>query len=229
MDTIENAILTRRSVRKYINKSIDKELVTLIQEKIDEYNNEYNLDIQLITDNPDAFNSILASYGRFKNVHNYFALIGKKDDPNLHEKLGYVGEHLVLFAQTLGLNTCWVVGSYKKRKVVADIKDDEILVCVIALGYGETNGEKSKYKPIEKLYQAKQSIPPWFLEGVKAARLAPTAMNQQKFVIIYENNEIRIKSTGGMFPRLNLGIVRCHFEIGANRKLNTVLEYEEDK
>jgi hypothetical protein len=34
-------------------------------------------------------------------------LIRKKSD-DLDEKVGYWGEQLVLLAQTLGLNTCWV-------------------------------------------------------------------------------------------------------------------------
>lgn len=226
MESLDDAILTRRAVRKYIDKSISDDIIIKIQEKITKYNDKFNLNIQLITNDAGAFNSILASYGKFKNVRNYFALVGKKDDPYLEEKLGYAGEYLVLYAQTLGLNTCWVTGTYNKKKVVADIKDDEKLVCVIALGYGVISNDEIKRKPIEKLYHAKQTIPPWFIDGVKAARLAPTAMNQQKFVILYEDNEIIIKSTGGFHPQLNIGIVCCHFEIGSKRRLSAAIKYE---
>ena len=38
-------------------------------------------------------------------------MVGKKSE---EEKAGYFGEHLVLKAQALGLNTCWVAMTFKK-------------------------------------------------------------------------------------------------------------------
>ena len=66
-------------------------------------------------------------------------MIGKKSD-DLDEKLGYYGERLVLEAQALGLNTCWVGLTYSKQAEHLTIGKDEKLVCVIALGYGATQG-----------------------------------------------------------------------------------------
>ena len=54
-------------------------------------------------------------YGKFKNVKNYLILIGKKTK-NFSELCGYYGEQLVLYIQSLGLNTCWVALTYKKIK-----------------------------------------------------------------------------------------------------------------
>lgn len=60
--------------------------------------------------------------------------------------------------------------------------------------------------------------PPWFLDGVDAALLAPTAMNQQKFMISLDNGKVGIRRTGGMYSDVDEGIVRYHFEIGAGKE-----------
>ena len=78
----------------------------------------------------------MAHYGKFKGVTNYLALIGKKES-SLEEKCGYYGEKLVLFAQELGLNTCWVAMTYSKIKTAFQVEKGEKLCIVIALGYGE--------------------------------------------------------------------------------------------
>lgn len=55
----------------------------------------------------------------------------------------------------------------------------------------------------------------WFKKGVEAALLAPTAMNQQKFVFELIGDSVRAKSTGGFYSKMDLGIVKYPFEIGA--------------
>ncbi|MEI3552822.1 MAG: nitroreductase family protein [Acutalibacteraceae bacterium] len=42
-------------------------------------NQESGLHIQLVTNEPKAFDSFMAHYGKFKGVTNYLALIGKKN------------------------------------------------------------------------------------------------------------------------------------------------------
>ena len=46
-----------------------------------------------------------------KGVRNYFILAGRAA-PDLRERLGAAGADLMLFCQTLGLNTWWVGGTY---------------------------------------------------------------------------------------------------------------------
>jgi hypothetical protein len=53
---------------------------------------------------------------KFTGVQNYIALIGKKSS-SLEEQAGYYGEQLVLTAQQLGLNTCWVAMTVSKGTV----------------------------------------------------------------------------------------------------------------
>ena len=95
-------------MRHYTTQDIEPEKVEALQQLVNNYNANSGLHIQLITNEPRSFGeSLLARYGKFSNVKNYFAMIGKKGD-KLDETVGYYGEKLVLEAQMMGLNTCWV-------------------------------------------------------------------------------------------------------------------------
>lgn len=175
--------------------------------------------MQLVAGEPKAFDSLMAHYGKFSGVQNYIALIGKKS-ADLEEKLGYYGERLALFAQTLGLNTCWVALTFGKgaAKSRCTIAPGEKLVCVLALGKGTTQGVAHKSKPLEKLCQVEGSMPDWFRKGMEAAQLAPTAMNQQKFLLSLQGSTVSAKSLGGFYTKVDLGIVKYHFEVGAGKE-----------
>ncbi|WP_311525801.1 nitroreductase family protein [uncultured Parvimonas sp.] len=215
---IQKILEQRHSVRKYTKKEIDKELVEKLNRDIEEYNKIANLNIQFVTNEPCAFGkSILANYGNFKNVRNYIVMIGKKCD-NLEEKIGYFGEKLVIKAQSLGLNTCWVGGTYSKKNTKYDIKEGEKLVCVIAVGYGETNGKVRKLKSISKVAISDVEMPDWFLKGVRFALFAPTALNQQRYKITLKDNKVEIVSKIGFYTKVDLGIIKCHFELGAGKE-----------
>ena len=218
--TIQEAISARHSVRKYIDKEIPADTIAALQDKIAECNKVGHLNIQLVLNETRAFTGML-SYGSFSGVKNYFAMVGKKGE-DLDERVGYYGEQLVLLAQTLGLNTCWVGLSYRKAPDAYNVGKDEKLVCMIALGYGETQGVPHKIKSVEDVSNASDITPSWFKKGVEAALLAPTAVNQQKFSFEHvgvNNNRHQIRAKKGFsmigYTKMDLGIARYHFEIGA--------------
>ncbi len=220
--TLQEAITARHSVRKYIDKEIPADIVTALQDKIAEYNKVGNLNIQLVLNETRAFTGML-SYGSFSGVRNYFVMVGKKG-ADLDERVGYYGEQLVLLAQTLGLNTCWVGLSYRKVPEAYNVGKDEKLACMIALGYGETQGVSHKIKTIEQVSNASDLTPAWFMRGVEAALLAPTAVNQQKFSFEYvgmSNNRHLVRAKKGFsmigYTQMDLGIAKYHFEIGAGK------------
>jgi len=213
MDLLE-AIKSRHSVRSYTDKKIEGETLTQLRQTVDECNQKSGLSIQLCLNEPNAFTGMMARYGKFQNVKNYIALIGKKDN-SLEEKCGYYGETIVLKAQQLGLNTCWVAMTYSKGKSAAVVKPGEKLVIVIALGYGEATGVQHKLKAIEELSSVNSAAPEWFRAGVEAAQLAPTAMNQQKFRFELDGNLVKASAGSGFYTKVDLGIAKYHFEIGA--------------
>ena len=170
--------------------------------------------IQLIVNEPKAFNGFMAHYGKFSGVKNYVALIGKKD---ADEKIGYYGEKIALTAQTLGLNSCWVALTYNKIKNAFTLEKSEKLYCVLSLGYGATKGISHNSKSFDQVANVKNP-PEWFTCGVNAALLAPTAMNQQKFTFSYEDGKVYAKAGFGFYSAIDLGIVKYHFELGAGKE-----------
>lgn len=213
----KQAINERHSVRQYIDKPISDDIKAKLTEYVAEQNEESGLRIQVLFDEPQAFNCFMADYGSFKNVTNYIALVGKKAD-DLDEKCGYYGEKIVLFAQTLGLNTCWVGMSYSKSKARFDISKCEKLRLMIALGYGENQGKPHKSKSYDDVVKSTLPAPDWFKKGVNAALLAPTAINQQKFTFFYDGKCVWAKAGLGFFSKVDLGIAKAHFEIGAGKE-----------
>ncbi|MDE6666933.1 MAG: nitroreductase [Clostridia bacterium] len=213
---LKEAILSRHSVRSYIDKPIEGETLEKLNAMIEECNREGDLHIQLVTDEPKAFDCFLAHYGKFKDASNYIALVGK-DSKDFYEKIGYYGEKLVLYAQTLGLNTCWVYLTYKKVKNAYVLNKGEKLGLVITVGYGETQGKSRNSKTLEDV-SAAVNPPEWYLKGIEAALLAPTAMNKQKFFFSLEGNKVKMDAASGVCATIDSGIVKCHFEIGAGKE-----------
>jgi len=218
MDILE-IMKERHSVRKYTEKKIEGEILEKLQNKIEELNKESGLNMQLILNEPKAFDSFMAHYGKFDGVKNYIAIIGNKDS-SLAEKAGYYGEQLVLFAQSLGLNTCWVALTFKKIKDAYKINKNEKMQLVIAIGYGLTQGISHKTKTYEQVTNVKGEAPQWFIDGVNAALLAPTAVNQQKFKIHYNDGKVKITASKWPYANVDLGIVKCHFELGSGKRFN---------
>ena len=218
MDLLE-AVKKRHSVRQYLDEKIEGNVKKDLLDIIDNCNRESGLNIQFCLNNENIFSGgILARFGSFKNVKNCIAIVGKKSD-DLDEKAGYCGEKIVIKATQLGLNTCWAAGGYNKSKIDPEIKDKEKLVIVIAIGYGVDNGKSHKVKPIEKLGTSKGEMAEWFKKGLESAQLAPTARNQQKFkFILLDENVVKADTSFGFFTKIDLGIAKYHFEIGADSK-----------
>ena len=210
--TLSEAMTARHSVRSFTDKKIDGKTAVDLQSYIKECNRQSGFSFQLFLDEPDAFSGRLAHYGSFSDCKNYIAVVGPK---NADEKCGYYGEKLVLKAQQLGLNSCWVAMSYSKSKVRCSIKKGEKLYVVIALGYGKNQGKAHKSKSRSELCRTDGEMPDWFRNGMTAAMLAPTAVNQQKFLMTLDNDTVHAKALRGFYSKIDLGIVKYHFEIGA--------------
>ena len=215
MDLME-AMRARHSVRQYTDRPIADDVAQALEKEIRQCNKEGGLHFQLVQNEPKAFDGFMAHYGKFSGVRNYIALIGPKG-PDLDEKCGYYGERLVLLAQQMGLNTCWVALTYSKVKTAFTILEGEKLCVVIALGYGQTQGTAHTSKTVEQVSRVAGAMPAWFENGVKAALLAPTAMNQQKFTFTLKGDKVRAEAGLGFYAKVDLGIVKYHFELGAQR------------
>lgn len=211
--TMWEAMLARHSVRTYLTRPIEAELTARLSEEIRACNAEGKLHLQLVTEEANAFGGLMAHYGKFSNVRNYIALVGKRSR-DLDERLGWYGERVVLLAQMLGLNTCWVGLTFSRSaaKKRIQVGKGEELRGVIAVGYGLTQGVPHESRPMRDCFRAERTLPEWFGRGMKAAMLAPTAVNQQhfRFTLIGENT-VKAEAVGGAYSKMDLGIVKYHF------------------
>ena len=206
---------SRHSVRRFTDKPLDAKTIAALNMEIDACNEESGLHIQLITNEPEAFQAGKPTYGQFKGCRNYLAIVGPKGKD---VEAGYYGERIVLKAQELGVNSCWVALTYKKGKTQGVENPGEKRYLVVALGYGETSGTAHKTKTLAEISDYKDGDPDWYKAGLEAALLAPTAMNQQKFRFERSDDKVTAKVAGlSFYTKIDLGIVKYHFEIAAGK------------
>lgn len=212
----------RHSVRSYTDRPIPQDVRRQLDECAAQCSEEGGVHIRIRYDEPEGFDSRLAHYGSFRNVRNYIVLAGKKDS-SFEYRCGYYGEKLVLYAQSLGLNTCWAALTFNKKNVRKLLGTGDSLCMVIALGYGMTQGVPHKGKSRKDVLAPGKAYPEWFMEGVDAALLAPTAVNQQKFQLDLQEDipQIRIKGIGSCL-KTDLGIAAYHFDAVTGRKIAPV-------
>lgn len=216
--TLQEAIVARHSVRQYQEKAIETAVVGRLNDEIALCNREGGLHIQLVLNEPQAFNGGMVKYGNFRGVHNYLVMVGPK---GADEAIGYYGERIVLTAQTLGLNSCWVGLSVGKQPDRYTVAAGEKLHCVIALGYGANQGVQHPMRPMEKYYKASGELPDWFRRGMEAAMLAPTAVHQQKFEFeLVDAHTVAARARFSLvgWAKIDLGIVKCNFELAAGKE-----------
>lgn len=216
------AMRARHSVRAYLDKPIPAELRQALDAFAETCNRESGLHISVQYDDPAGFDSRLAHYGSFRNVANYIVLAGKKEG-DFDFRCGYWGEKLVLQAQKLGLNTCWTALTFNKKRVRELVPEGESLCMAIALGYGENQGRQHRSKDPARVSELAGPAPDWFRQGLEAALLAPTAVNQQKFCFGMEEESPTARVRGlGTYTRVDLGIAALHFELGSGRKVKII-------
>lgn len=227
--TLQEAITARRSRRKYTQAPIDPDVAQTLQALAREYSEAANARIELVLHDGAAWNGLTRSYGLFSGVQNYAALIAKKGDLLAVERLGYYGEKLVLHAVALGLGTCWVGGSFDRKRCPVVLAPGEMIYCAVALGHAaEPLGTREKLmhsithrraKSAEDMTRADAPVPPWFLGGMQAVQLAPSAVNRQPVVFTWSGGKVtayvqKETDVGSLF---DLGIAKLHFKLGAGR------------
>lgn len=214
--TIKEAMEARHTVRRYTDRVLSRETVSRLESRLAENNERYGLGMKLVTENTEAFQTVIKLV-LARGVRNYIVLAGRAGED---ERLGYCGCDVMLYAQTLGLNTWWVGGTYSKKGVrkTAGLSEGQCLAGIIAVGYGATQGVPHKSKRSEDISAYCGDAPEWFTRGVEAVLLAPTALNKQAFRITGEGDAVNMTCDNGIFSGVDLGIGRYHFEVGAGRE-----------
>ena len=229
--TLQEAMEYRSSVRRYTDAPIEEPTVKALKKIITHYNRRSGLSFKWIEDGSAAFSSFLHTMGRFKGVRSLIALKGNKDAENLYEKIGRYGERIVLEAVSLGLGTCWVSGSFDRNCVALSTSEDEELVAVITVGYPVPDTKPEIFQkiqpllhrkiPLKKMYICDSPPADWFMQGIGAARNAPSGGNRQPVRFFYMNGVVLASVRNIDSPPLvDLGIAKSHFELAVPGKFD---------
>ncbi len=231
-----DAILKRRSRRRFDNKPLEKEHLEQMNYVCREFHPFQHARAILVTESSDkVFKGIIGSFGKVKNAPAFIAFIGNMESSYVQEQVGYTGEGIILEAQALGLSTCWVGGFFKKRVVqsLIEINNTEKVIAVTPVGYavknlafeeklmtgfGRTHKRKELPMMVTGMNDAKR--PEWINKALDAARLAPSAVNRQPwlFHVEYDGITVLVNSTKqgyGLSKRLDCGIAMLHIEVAA--------------
>lgn len=215
--TLEEAMRTRHTVRRYTDRTLPGDVLEQLRDRIRDNNGKHGLAMILVTENTEAFGPALRLF-LAKGVRNYLVLAGR-DTPGLDENIGYCGADIMLFAQTLGLNSWWVGGTYSRKGVRRNAAPEaEKILGLLALGYGATQGVPHKSKRAEEIAAYDGEAPEWFAKGAEALLLAPTALNKQAFTLRGAGRRVSLTCDNGIFSGVDLGIGKYHFELGAGRE-----------
>lgn len=250
-DQSNPAVLTtiiprRKSCRTYSPRPVElekKERISLYfsQLKIPPFDSKARF--KVIDLGPDGPGRMTGTYGVIKGAKTFIAGAVQQNSMDL-EDFGYLFEKIILFATSLGLDTCWIGATFNQslfaKKMV--LEADETLPVVSPLGYGAgrrsitdamfhlTAGSKNR-KPWSALFFEADSDAPLvpaemdkLANAYEMVRLAPSAANKQPWRLIRDKNRVhfymaRTRSFERMFQtdlqRIDMGIAMCHFEIGA--------------
>ena len=209
----QEAMVSRHTVRKYLDKPLSAEVVSRLEEVIARENDELGLEMCLMRNDTSPFGPLLRAV-LAKGVQNYVVLAGE-DAPDLDERLGYASGEVMLQAQMLGLNSWWIGGTYNRTLTARAAQTASKVVGIVAVGYGATQGRPHRSKTAAQVSAYDGAAPAWFVRGVEAALLAPTAINLQRFFIRGAGDEVSATYREGAFSGCDLGLVKYHFELGA--------------
>lgn len=142
MDAIE-ALKTRRSIRKYLEKPVPKEIVEDIIDTArlaPTANNVQPWEFVVVTDSKVRKQlAEITDYGKFFSVAPVCIIVFSKDAKYYLEDGSAATENILLAARAHGLGSCWVAGDKKayadRIRELVGVPIGYKLVSLIAVGY----------------------------------------------------------------------------------------------
>ena len=231
--SLYEAINKRISVREYGDQNVPPELC----DKIDAF-------IEIINKEEDVFKSktrFLLMREDFSRIWT-FGFVGgtkywlcgctNKDNELSDVAFGLKMEKIIIYLTSLGLDTCWLGGTYTASCFNKALKlDDETekLVCVSPVGFRNPNRigiisyfSKRKRKEWDNNFFYEKATQPmtedkctFFTKDIiEAIRWLPTAVNRQDYAIVFSGHTAHVFSLGtGGFNLCDAGIAMAHVEI----------------
>ncbi|MFC1959021.1 nitroreductase family protein [Chloroflexota bacterium] len=228
----------RRSRRRFEKKPLKANHLDHLKSICNDFRPFDNARALLVTESPDkVFKGAIGPYGKIRGASAFIAFIGNIKSPWVQEQVGYTGEGIVLEAEALNLNTCWVGGFFRPKvvKSLISIGEDEIVIAVTPVGYATKRlsfeeklmtgfGLTHRRKALSDLVIGLKDSewPQWIRKALEAARIAPSAVNRQPWRFHVEQESITIATNSNslkreptMSKRLCCGTAMLHIETAA--------------
>ena len=247
LKSVIELIKMRKSYRTYNGKLIENITLQKLIDYIGKTNEEVKIKVRFILVNNNDIDgrseNKLGTYGFISGARSFIVGIMDKQEKNALE-FGYLFEKIVLFATDLGLQTCWLGGTFNKSdfQQSASILENEFIPIVSPVGFKKEKPRflesamrtvvgADKRKPWNELFFEGNSTVPLsednagsYAVPLEMVRLGPSASNKQPWRIIKDKNAFhfflcRTNSYGVTFYDLqknDIGIAKCHFELSAN-------------
>lgn len=249
------AIVARHSARTYDARPLDPIVLEQLESLVESFPGKETARVAVVRNLPEhIFTGVIGHYGRVVGARSGLVIIGNDAQPSMQESAGYLREAAILEATSRAIDSCWVGGYFDReatRKLVRLSRNERVLA-VSPLGHAQSRprtGEKvmkrlvgsHKRRPAEDIAPGfnEETWPAWAAQGVKMARLAPSAMNRQPWQFVLGDGDGTAGAPAGrlaahaghtgavtisMTPkghdkpvsrRLDCGIAMLHFEVGA--------------
>ncbi|UCH03982.1 MAG: nitroreductase family protein [Candidatus Thorarchaeota archaeon] len=232
IDAWYDAIFLRHSQRKYSGKVPNDEVTRRIEEVCAEFRPFSGARAVLVKEPAnDVFKGAVGPYVlRVTEAPYYIAFVANMNAPNIQAITGYLGEGVILEATSLGLNTCWVGGFFRRNAVLKqiDLHDDERVLAITPVGYSKqkldrVGGSSKRYrrKSLDRLIVSGElDDNKWIETALEAVRIAPSAANRQPWRFQISNDSVTVLANSrreglGVSRKLDCGIAMLHLELGA--------------
>lgn len=211
-DRLAKAIYTRYSSRAYAGLPSAADWASLSYTA-----QRYQLPgarLMLLHTDESLFTGNMLGVGKITGCSCVAAVIASSSHERSRIHAGILGEIFCLEASALGLGSCWVSGTYRKKSLSIDLAPDEAVLAIIA--FGAVSGYEPRIvrrrKPLEKLVDGDLALWPDEPRRVaEAVREAPSAMNMQPWQLHLSGNRFTINAADR--AQVELGIALCHAEL----------------
>ena len=191
---------------------------------------------------------VKGTYGVIAGAHEFIGGYVEKGERSF-EAYGYVLEHIILFATSLDLGTCWLGGTFDRSSFAEKVGLQKGFILPAVTPVGVCLDKRKMTDKIFRLVAGSKNRKSWdelyfkndfntpiskeetgqFETPIEMVRIGPSASNKQPCRIIMKDGSFhfflqRTKNYGKIFglseiQRIDMGIAMCHFELTA-RQLN---------
>lgn len=245
---VEKTVKSRRSVRTYKDLPISSETLAKFESYIGTLSNPFGASVtfRMLESNTAVNKDKLGTYGMITGAKKFFGASVKQSESAL-QGMGYEFEKLILYAESLGLGTCWLGGTFNRSEFAKamSVNENDLFPAISPLGYAtvkksvkESLVRKSikadQRKPWDMLFFNQSFASPLTAEiagayafPLEMTRLAPSASNKQPWRIVKDGDKYHFYEEkapgysdrlGFDVQRIDLGISACHFHLAAIEK-----------